>query len=81
MFLIQSGHKIVKNITILAHQVTDAVFGGPNLDEIFVSTSGRSLDIHLGDADNEPEPPSSGYLYKITGLKSRGYAANKLQCI
>ncbi|XP_055303861.1 putative sugar lactone lactonase YvrE [Sitodiplosis mosellana] len=74
-------HKVVKNITIPAHQVTAAVFGGPNLDEIFVTTAGRPFDIQIGERDSVPEPPLSGYLFQITGLKSRGYAPYELRCI
>ena len=71
----------MKNITIPAHQVTAITFAGPNLDEIFVATAGIKTDLQTGDEDIVPEPPLSGHLFKITGLKSRGYAPYKLRCI
>lgn len=64
-----------------AHQVTAAVFGGPNLDELFVTTGGKPFDIQIGERDSVPEPPLSGHLFKLTGVKSRGYAPNKLRCL
>lgn len=34
-----------------------AMFGGPNLDEIFVTTGGTPYDIEIGERDTVSEPP------------------------
>lgn len=72
---------MVRNITIPAHQVTAAVFGGPKLNELFVTTGSKPFDIGIGEGDSVSEPPTSGYLFKVTGLKCRGYAPYKLRCL
>lgn len=61
-----------------AYQVTAAVFGGPYLDELFVSTAGRHVDFQTGKFGAVPEAPLAGYLFKITGLKTQGYAPYEL---
>lgn len=83
-FLFQRIHQIVQNITIPAHQVTAAAFGGPNLDELYVTTGAKFFDLQIETRNStvsETELPSSGHLFKVTGLKSRGYAPQKLTCI
>lgn len=51
-------------INIPATQVTSVAFGGPNLDILYVTTANK----------DGKQPKGSGYLYKVTGLKARGYA-------
>lgn len=60
-----------------AHQVTAAVFGG----EFIVTTGARSFDIQICEGDSVPEPPTSGFLFKVTEIKSRGFLPYNLQCL
>ncbi|XP_062534276.1 regucalcin-like isoform X1 [Armigeres subalbatus] len=59
--------KIEQEIAIPAKQVTSAAFGGPNMDELFVTTA------HTGNQD-----PPAGALFKITGLGARGKPMDKM---
>lgn len=52
----------------LVDQVTSAAFGGPSLDELFVTTASRGS-----------QPPEAGHLYKITGLGSVGSPGVKVK--
>lgn len=56
--------KIDLEILIPAEQVTSAAWGGPNLDILFVTTSGKEF--------KGPQPPPAGGLFKVTGLGVRG---------
>lgn len=51
-------------IQIPAKQVTSVAFGGPNLDELYVTTA-RKLVI-------DPQQPPAGATFKVTGLGVRG---------
>lgn len=51
-----------------ATEVSSLRFGGPNLDELFVTSSNKN-----GDA-----PEASGYVYKITGLCAKGHSSRRL---
>ncbi|KAJ8967886.1 hypothetical protein NQ314_002591 [Rhamnusium bicolor] len=53
-------------IRLPAKQITSVAFGGPNLDELYV-TSGR-----LTIGGEELLPPDNGAVFKITGLNARG---------
>lgn len=46
-----------------------------------MSTAGKTADYQTDDEDVVPEPPLSGHLFKITGLKCRGYAPYRLRCL
>lgn len=59
--------KVEQEIAIPARQVTSAAFGGPQMDELFVTTA------HTADQD-----PPAGALFKVTGLGVKGKAMNKM---
>lgn len=50
-------------ISMPATEVASLAFGGPQLDELFVTTSNK----------DGKQPTASGYVYKITGLGAKGY--------
>ncbi|GJQ84692.1 hypothetical protein Trydic_g12711 [Trypoxylus dichotomus] len=77
-----NGYKVIKidprkenalldTIEIPAKQVTSVTFGGPNLDELYVTTAGFTIN------DEVLPPPNNGALYKITGLGVKGYPGAK----
>lgn len=53
--------KVLQEIKFPCKQITSVAFGGPNLDELYVTTSSLK---------NEPEP--AGTTYKVTGLGVKG---------
>ncbi|XP_058824982.1 regucalcin-like isoform X2 [Topomyia yanbarensis] len=59
--------KVEQEIAIPAKQVTSAAFGGPKLDELFVTTA------HT----NNQEPPA-GALFKVSGLGAKGKEMYKM---
>lgn len=42
-------------------------FGGPNLDELYVTTARFTI------GDNYLPPPAHGATYKVTGINAKGY--------
>lgn len=59
--------QIEKEIAIPAKQVTSAAFGGPGMDELFVTT-----------AHTANQEPPAGALFKVTGLGVKGKAMHKM---
>lgn len=73
-----NGYKVIKidpkkpdtllaTIPIPAKQVTSVAFGGPNLDELYVTTARFTVDGMV------LPPPEHGGIYRITGVDARGY--------
>ncbi|CAA9995026.1 unnamed protein product [Nesidiocoris tenuis] len=53
-----------------AHQITSVSFGGPNLDELYVTSAEENVP-----ADVKAKNPESGSLYRVTGLGAKGFPA------
>lgn len=56
-------------VELPVYLVTSAAFGGPNLDELYVTTANYQLD-----AAKKSERPDSGAVFKVTGTGSVGFA-------
>uniref|UniRef100_A0A182TG10 Regucalcin n=1 Tax=Anopheles melas TaxID=34690 RepID=A0A182TG10_9DIPT len=63
----KGSQKLVLEIKIPAEQVTSVAFGGPQMDELFVTTSSK------GD-----KPAPAGELFKVTGLGVKGKPMHKM---
>lgn len=63
--------KIVLAIKFPAEQITSAAFGGPNLDELFVTSAATNRD--------KEQPFPAGSLFKVTGLGVRGLPMSKVR--
>ncbi|XP_058058750.1 regucalcin-like isoform X1 [Anopheles bellator] len=63
----KTSRQVVQEIKIPAEQVTSVAFGGPNLDELFVTT-----------ALNGDKPAPAGALFKVTGLGVKGKPMYKM---
>lgn len=48
-----------------AEQITSAAFGGPYLDELYVTTAAQEI--------TGPQPEEAGHLYRVRGIGSFGY--------
>lgn len=57
---------LLESIPIPAQQVTSVAFGGPNLDEIYVTTAKFTID------GNVLAPPNHGGTYRVTGINATG---------
>lgn len=63
-YFLHSG-QLLQEIMVPAKQVTSVAFGGPNLDELFVTTAGQPF--------LEPQGPQAGATFKVSGLGVRGF--------
>lgn len=61
--------KVLMEISMPATQVTSLAFGGPQLNELFVTTAN----------EDGKQPIASGYVYKISGLGAKGYPGYRAQ--
>ncbi|GJQ86432.1 hypothetical protein Trydic_g10339 [Trypoxylus dichotomus] len=68
----RTPNTIIKTVDMPVSQVTSVAFGGPNLDELYVTTSGV-------EPSAARTPLEGGYLYKIIGLGVRGFAGRKIK--
>lgn len=57
---------VVDAIKIPTMYVTSVAFGGPNLEDLYVTTSRKASEIHF---ENKP---AAGAVFKVTGTGSRG---------
>jgi sugar lactone lactonase YvrE len=60
--------KLLNRIPIPALKVTSVAFGGPHLDELYVT----SANIHLTE-EQKKKYPESGATFRVTGLGVKGY--------
>lgn len=66
--------KLIKRIALPALNITSAMFGGPNLDVLFVTSSRFTLS-----EQQKKEQPAAGAVFAIKNLKTKGlpvYQAN-----
>ena len=63
---------LLYTLKIPDHQVTSVVFGGPNLDELYVTTAGEKLH------QSSPECLLKGRVYKVTGLSAKGLPGDRV---
>lgn len=61
-------------------KVSGVVFGGPNLDVLFVTTERTGFDTDDGGLTNGGETLTSvsGSIFMVKDLNARGYAGRKL---
>lgn len=63
----ESG-KLMTTVDIPAAEVTSVAFGGPNLDELYVTTASARLT-----RETRETYPDAGALFRVTGLGVKGY--------
>lgn len=59
--------------------VLTPTFGGPHLDELFVSTGRQLLNWQNGEPTNRQLSPMAGTLFKIVGYGAKGYAGRPVR--
>ncbi|XP_040168810.1 regucalcin-like [Anopheles arabiensis] len=62
--------KILAEYKVPAKQVTSASFGGPKLDDLFVTTAAKNL--------TGPQEEPAGAVFKISGIGAKGLAMNEV---
>uniref|UniRef100_A0A182J1D7 Regucalcin n=1 Tax=Anopheles atroparvus TaxID=41427 RepID=A0A182J1D7_ANOAO len=62
--------KVLQEIKIPAQQVTSVAFGGPKLDELFVTTASMLF--------TTPQKDPAGATFKVTGLGAKGYPMDEI---
>ncbi|XP_056645977.1 regucalcin-like isoform X1 [Diorhabda sublineata] len=68
--------KLLKIIAIPAKDVTSAMWGGENLDILFVTTSNTNLT-----PIEKLESPAAGSVFAVTGLNAKGFPAHTADII
>uniref|UniRef100_A0A6P7FLT3 Regucalcin n=1 Tax=Diabrotica virgifera virgifera TaxID=50390 RepID=A0A6P7FLT3_DIAVI len=68
--------KLLKVIAIPARDVSSVMWGGPNLDILFVTTSDRNLS-----PSERIQYPAAGSVFAVTGLKAKGFEAHTADII
>lgn len=58
--------------------IVNLVFGGPNLDVLFVTSAALPVGIHSGLSTDRKLTPEAGSLFMIEGLNSRGFDGRKM---
>ena len=66
--------KLLRRIEIPVPQVTSVAFGGPQLDEMYVT----SANIWLS-GEQQREYPASGAVFRVTGLGVKGYSGQPVK--
>lgn len=66
--------KLLNHVPIPALQVTSVAFGGPQLDELYVT----SANIALSDEQLQ-KYPGSGATFRVTGVGVKGYPGQPLK--
>lgn len=67
---------LLQTVKIPAKQVTSVAFGGPNLDELFVTTASVVTEVQEYAFDSSE---GNGYTYRITGLGVKGLPGVKVK--
>lgn len=76
-FYFRTG-KQIGEIQIPGPVVASVVWGGDNLDILFVSTASVPRDFYSGINSNETLSPGSGLIYAVTNLNARGVPVRKV---
>jgi len=68
----QSG-RVIQSIQMPTSMITSVCFGGPNLDQLFVTSAFKPLD-----AERKAKEPLAGFIFRITSAEKafRGHKAN-----
>lgn len=66
--------KLLRHIEIPVPQVTSVAFGGPHLDELYVT----SANIFLSK-EQQKKYPASGAVFLVTGLGVKGYSGQPVK--
>lgn len=61
-------------ISIPNQLVTGAVFGGPNLKTLFVTTARFAVQEYDGSVYEDTVSPLAGAIFRVDGLHTKGYA-------
>ena len=70
--LISYSGKELQEIKFPTTNITSVCFGGPNLDELYVTDSRQN-------APNLDQQPLAGSIWKVTGLGVKGRAPNNFK--
>ncbi|XP_064485315.1 regucalcin-like isoform X2 [Ornithodoros turicata] len=65
--------KLLREVTFPATKITSCCFGGPNYDELYVTSAWRGLS----DEERKAQP-DAGAVFRVTQLGTRGFQPNTL---
>lgn len=70
---------IVDEIEMPTEVSLTPTFGGPHLDELFVTSGTINLNLGTGQTINSTLSPLSGSLFKIVGYGAKGYPGRRIR--
>lgn len=69
--------KLLRRIEVPSRQVTSVAFGGPGLDELYITTARENLTV----ADlAKPDNMYAGKMFRLSGLGVTGVPAAEFKC-
>ncbi|RZC42485.1 SGL domain containing protein [Asbolus verrucosus] len=71
----QRPETLLDTIEMPVKQITSLTFGGPDLDELYVTTGAFKID------NEELPPPDNGALYKVTNIGTKGLPAANFRLV
>lgn len=74
-----SNGEILDKIQIPACQITSVAWGGPNLDDLYVTTGNLRPEGAKLPGMTEASPENDGCTFKITGLSTSGLPMNRFK--
>lgn len=63
---------LLERIRFPANQITSVSFGGPNLDELYVTSANVANEVY-------PVGSEGGYLYRVTDVGAKGYPGQRVK--
>ncbi|KAJ8883157.1 hypothetical protein PR048_014997 [Dryococelus australis] len=59
--------KLLSTVSVPSPQTTSVVFGGPNLDELYITSANNALS-----EEERKKYPYAGYTFHVTGVGAKG---------
>lgn len=77
--LIYSTGLAIDVIQLPTELVLTPTFGGPYLNEIFVTTGTLPLNLRNGNIIDQQLTPQAGNIFRIIGYGKKGYAGSRIR--
>nr|CAD7194926.1 unnamed protein product [Timema douglasi] len=66
--------QLLSTVSVPSPQTTSVVFGGENLDELYITSANNHLS-----QEEQKKYPYAGYTFRVTGVGAKGYPMEEIQ--